>query len=226
MYIKGFSIGFDKSKKLWLVILGAVTIAVLLIMLSFVLICQSGMNKGDIIESLDLSKIHSYKTKYSLNVKSNKNQNHYIIEEEYKKENESEYFQFKVFDVDDVITYTMENNTLNIVSSNQKLIYTLSDYMIKKENMISISTFLDLYRKGIEGENDLFCVTVNEYDNKVSYKIEIKEELPDEYDFLHGISGLELIVDQEKKMLEEYIVYDTNKNSYIDIIYEKFLINI
>ena len=78
MFVKGFSIGIDKNKRLWLIMIGAVTIAVLLIVISFISVYKGTTKNSKIVEALDISNISSYKANYTLNVKSNKNQNNYI----------------------------------------------------------------------------------------------------------------------------------------------------
>lgn len=222
MYVKGFKIGYDKNKRLWLIILGAITIAVLLIVIAFVSV-YSNLNVKN-ISGFDIKDIYSYKASYKINVKSNKNQNNYNIEEEYTK-GEIETFVFKIFDENDVITYTIDGNGLKIKSNNQKLEYILSDYIIKKENIISLSTFLDLYRKLDLNENDYFSINIEESDNKISYKINIlfkDKKVDDEYAFLEKISKMELVINKENNTPCEYIVYDNENNAYIDIIYDKF----
>lgn len=225
MYVKGFRIGFDNSKKLWLVMLGAVSIAILLIVIAFTSI-YSNLNNNS-VKSFDIKDIKDYKVSYTLNVKSNKNQNYYKMEEEYRNKDGNEFFLFKIYNGDEIITYTFENGTLSIKSNIQKLEYVLSEYMLKKENVISVSTFLDLYREIDENKNDNFSISISEYDNKVSYKINIKlkKENLENYKFLDNISKLELIVDKENKKVDEYVVYDNNGNAYIDIIYDNFVIH-
>lgn len=222
MYVKSFKIGYDKNKRLWLIILGAITIAVLLIVIAFVSV-YSNLNVKN-IGGFDIKDIYSYKASYKINVKSNKNQNNYNIEEEYTK-GEIETFVFKIFDENDVITYTIDGNGLKIKSNNQKLEYILSDYIIKKENIISLSTFLDFYRKLDLKENDYFSINIEESDNKISYKINIDfkdKKVDDEYAFLEKISKMELVINKENNTPCEYIIYDSKNNAYIDIIYDKF----
>lgn len=222
MYVKGFKIGYDKNKRLWLIILGAITIAVFLIIMSFILV-YSNLNEKN-ISSFDIKDIYSYKASYKINVKSNKNQNNYNIEEEYTK-SDTETFIFRIFNENDVITYTIDSNGLNIKSNNQSLEYTLSDYIIKKENIISISTFLDLYRELDLNENDFFSINIEEYDNKITYKINIDfkdKKIDDKYEFLEKISKMELVINKENNNPYEYIIYDKENNAYIDIIYDNF----
>lgn len=222
MYVKGFKIGYDKNKRLWLIILGAITIAVFLIIMSFILV-YSNLNEKN-ISNFDIKDIYSYKASYKINVKSNKNQNNYNIEEEYTK-SDTETFIFRIFNENDVITYTIDSNGLNIKSNNQSLEYTLSDYIIKKENIISISTFLDLYRELDLNENDFFSINIEEYDNKITYKINIDfkdKKIDDKYEFLEKISKMELVINKENNNPYEYIIYDKENNAYIDIIYDNF----
>lgn len=226
MYVKGFKIGFDNSKKLWLIMLGAVSVAILLIVIAFTSI-YSNLNSNISVKSFDIKQIENYKISYTLNVKSNKNQNYYKMEEEHKKGEDKEFFEFKIYNGDEIITYTFENDTLSIKSNVQKLEYVLNEYMLKKENIISISTFLELYRNIDINKNDNFNISITEFDNKISYSInvDIKNKDLEEYKFLDNISKLEVIVNKENKKINEYIVYDDKGNAYIDIIYDNFVIH-
>lgn len=226
MYVKGFKIGFDNSKKLWLIMLGAVSVAILLIVIAFTSI-YSNLNSNISVKSFDIKQIENYKISYTLNVKSNKNQNYYKMEEEHKKSQDKEFFEFKIYNGDEIITYTFENDTLSIKSNVQKLEYVLNEYMLKKENIISISTFLELYRNIDINKNDNFSISITEFDNKISYSInvDIKNKDLEEYKFLDNISKLEVIVNKENKKINEYIVYDDKGNAYIDIIYDNFVIH-
>lgn len=224
MHVRIFNIGFDKNKRLWMVMIGAVTIAILLIVISFIAV-YSNLKSENIINVSDIKEIRSYKASYTLNVKSNKNQNNYKIEEEYIKDEESEFFEFDIFNGDEIVTYTFDNGTLNIKSNKQKLVYVLSDYIVKKENIISLATFLELYREIDINEDSDFKINIEEHDNKISYKINIYlNGVSDEYEFLYNISMLELITNKEDNKIEEYVVYDDLGNAYIDIIYDNFLI--
>lgn len=226
MYVKGFKIGFDNSKKLWLIMLGAVSVAILLIVIAFTSI-YSNLNSNISVKSFDIKQIENYKISYTLNVKSNKNQNYYKMEEEHKKSQDKEFFEFKIYNGDEIITYTFENDTLSIKSNVQKLEYVLNEYMLKKENIISISTFLELYRNIDINKNDNFSISITEFDNKISYSInvDVKNKDLEEYKFLDNISKLEVIINKENKKIDEYIVYDDKGNAYIDIIYDNFVIH-
>ena len=226
MYVKGFKIGFDNSKKLWLIMLGAVSVAILLIVIAFTSI-YSNLNSNISVKSFDIKQIENYKISYTLNVKINKNQNYYKMEEEHKKSQDKEFFEFKIYNGDEIITYTFENDTLSIKSNVQKLEYVLNEYMLKKENIISISTFLELYRNIDINKNDNFSISITEFDNKISYSInvDVKNKDLEEYKFLDNISKLEVIINKENKKIDEYIVYDDKGNAYIDIIYDNFVIH-
>ena len=84
MYVLGFKIGYDRNKRLWLIMLGAVTIALCLIVISFIAVYKNPKNNDINLE--EFSSILEYKAVYKANIISNKNQNSYNIEEEYKKD--------------------------------------------------------------------------------------------------------------------------------------------
>ena len=221
MYVLGFKIGYDRNKRLWLIMLGAVTIALCLIVISFIAVYKNPKNNGINLE--ELSSILEYKEVYKANIISNKNQNSYNIEEEYKKDENGEFFEFKIFNGDEIITYILDNNMLSIKSSTQNLEYVLSDYIIKKENLLSIATFFSLYDEINKDMNKNFTINIEESDNKILYTINVNNK-DKKYEFLDDISKLEIVVDKESNNICEYMVYNNEDLAYIDIMYNSILV--
>lgn len=235
MYIKGFSVGFDKNKRLWFLMFGAVFIAVTLIIFSFIHVYhvpERVEEKGSPIEKI--FELNSYEALYKVKVEGNKNRNEYQIQESYQRKEENESFTFLIQNEIGEITYQIQNGTLKIYCPTQMLEYSLSDYMIKKKNRISFATFIELYQKIQEQEKsgsktDGFKILVAEYDNKVSYQIILNianadnhTELYQKYNEFNDISKLEVILNQETGKLEEYLIYNQAGQATIEILYDSF----
>lgn len=240
MWIK--SIYMRVNKKLIYIILGALTIAALLITISFYQIndaSSKGMKLSNFFDSKkpDIFKAIAYEANYTAHIVSNKNSHEYQINEKYERKAELENFSFVLGKDDEPkIQYQINNNTLTLKSENEALEYTLSEYVVKKENPLSLSTFLEIY-KTIEQNNEhssnCIKIELEELEDTRCYRVILgnqKEEMLcdscKQYQTLKasGISKLELIISKKTDMPVEYIIYNPNNEGYIDINYQYFSI--
>lgn len=233
MLIKTFNI--DKSKRLWIVILTAVCIAVLLILISFICIYNSKQTNNGIINKDKIFNLGNYYAEYDLTIFSNKNQNTYCIKEWYFNDNSNEKFRFD-FENDnkEKITYMLSKNMLKITSNEQISNFDIENYGIDKKNLISVSTFLSLYNEIVKESKDIiFKIESNIVDDKSYYTVQInktKINSNDEnfkaYEFLLkdglNIGKLELVIDNKKKMPNEYYVFNDDDEVIIGVKYTKF----
>lgn len=236
MYIKSFRLGYrDRGKKLWYIVTFALTMASLLIATSFYLVSNESFKiKLNIGCESNIFNMDSYYTEYTVKINSNKNSNVYYMKEWHmKKDDNSESFKFETSnELGNTISYIIANNSLKITNSAEKYEYFLSEYIVNKKNLLSISTFIDIYNKVKGGLSDLSnCCKVESVvqDNVCNYKIIFGEnsnnnsEIND-YD-IQNVSNIELIVNQENSLPEHMYVYDKNGNAFIDITYNFFGIN-
>lgn len=243
MKIKIFSIGKDRNKILWWIILTGLMVATILIAISIYLIT---LNKKEIVieKKDDIFNVNSYNAEYNITVVSNKTTNKYHMKEEYKKEvtennenaQENEFFKFVTSnEIGDTITYEITNNSLKISSSNEINNYILSDYLMKKRNIFSFSTFSSIYNdinllNEDSSKNSCAKITTEEFDNKTLYRMTFKKdcncEICTKYKELFRagiqITKLELVISNETNMPIEYVVYNKDNMAYIDISYENF----
>lgn len=230
MLIKAFNI--DKSKRLWVVILVAVCIAVLLIVISFV--CIYGGNKGSFNNKDEIFNLKGYYAEYDLTTFSNKNQNTYYIKEWYLNDNSNEKFRFDFKDDNnDEISYVLSDNMLRISSNTQLSKFNIEDYAINKKNLLSISTFSNICNNILnQNSNNLLKLERKTIDNRLHYIMEIDKEKNDDseffnnYDFLFDegldIKKIELIVDNSRNIPEEYYVFTDNDKIMLGVKYTKF----
>ena len=144
MIIKLMNINSDKGKKLWIVVLVALTVALFLIVFTMNSILGKNSNIIKTNKKESIFDALSYQCEYNVSVVSNKNLNNYNFKENYKiKENETEFFEFITEnDNKEQISYTIEDNCLKIKSNSQIKEYILSEYVVSKTNLLSISTFI------------------------------------------------------------------------------------
>ena len=155
MIIKGFNF---KSNKIFSIILIAIIIAIILILVSFYLVHLNYKEKTkvDILDILDKKNIlnaKSYIAEYSLNIVSNKNQNNYDIKEMYENNEGNESFVFEIKNNNDIIYYKLKDNNLEISSTSQLNTFKLENYAIDKKNLISLSTFIEIFKLVESNEN-------------------------------------------------------------------------
>ena len=152
MYIKFLNVNKDKSKRLWIIILTALTVAAILVFTTiYLLISKENIKLGDFsdisnkYEQIFMAKAYKYES--NVTVISNKTTNKYSIEEKYEKNDLGvENFYIKTHnELGDEIDYEITNNSLHIKSSTQLNEYVLNNYVVKKTNLISIATFISLY---------------------------------------------------------------------------------
>ena len=250
MLIKGFNITLDKSKRLWIEIIGAVIIAITLIVLSFFIITSiKKEDKGSNIEDIGtLFNLDSYYCEYNVTIKSNKNQNIYNIKEYYLSESENENIRFDFEDdkKNNIMTYIISNGTCKIKSENELNQFVISEgYSLKKKNLISISTFLGLFNKvknvvdEVKTANECIKISTVEENQRKHFNIifennatgnneNIKNILNDYSDIADkkiGVKKLELVIDKNTNIPTELLIYNDKNEVYIAIEYTKFIIN-
>lgn len=252
MLIKGFNINLDKSKRLWIEIIGAIGVAITLIVISFIVTYNKNSkdigNMGN-VENMDMVfNLTSYSCEYNVTIKSNKNQNIYNIKEYYLNENENESirFDFENDKKNNIMTYIISNGVCKIKSENELNQFVIKEgYSLKKKNLISVSTFLELYKKVknvVNEENTLNeCIkisTVEEnqkkhfnilFENNATGNNENIKNIFSEYNDLIndkiGVKKIELVIDKNTKIPSELLVYNNKEQAYIGVEYTKFIIN-
>lgn len=239
MKIKGICISIFKKAKLKYIIIFGIMIAIVLMAVSFFLIFKSGSDIK-IYSKYDIFNANSYYAEYKLRVFSNKNQNEYEIKEWYKKENEGYKFKFKTQNDNNInFIYEGTDKEINIYSDEQLNKISLSNTIIEKENLISISTFIDMFSildekiKNNEFDTNEYCkITETHEDENICYKILFKENSDKKCEicrkYLNGmnIGQIELIINEKTFAPSQYIIYDKSGNAMYDIMYEKFDVNV
>ena len=240
MVIRLLNLKQDKSKRLWLIVISALTIASILIGITMYIVLGPSSNslnlKRDKEEIFDAI---SYKCGYNVTIISNKTINKYNFEKKKKKDEDGkEKFKFKTQnEIGDEINYLIDENNLKISSSSQINEYVLSDYVVRKTNILSLSTFISLYNdikeylKEVTDEKGV-KIEIDEVDNTTCYRIifaNYTDEVLKEYDDIinekNNIKKMELVLSNDTLNPLQYIVYNNQNKAYIDIEYSFFDIN-
>lgn len=223
-------INLDKSKRLWIIVIFAVITAIFLILFSFIHI-YSKKNSSKSTKDFELSNIQSYSAKYEMTVISNKNKNEYLVNEWYQNKDGNVKYRFD-FNIKDSLSmsYIMSDNILKITGKDQLNILNITGYDTINTNLISISTFIELYKNVIN--NSLtkgFKMETKNIDNNTEYTILFDKSKYEESDinkkyrifFRVGlnISKIKLIVDNKNTPLEYFVLSENDET----IIYVKYL---
>lgn len=242
MYIRSIGVNLDKSKKLWGIIFCAVLVAVILISLTFFHVFKEGDIIGDTsFTKTQLFQATKYAATYQMTVFSNKNQNTYQMKEWYQKKGDSYQFRIETDNEIGNYVYLGDNHRISIQSPGQ--INALQvDGISTKTNVISIATFIELYQaisdvidnKKVakkscckleafeEDDQTRYCVTL---DRNSQSRCDICSKYRDIVESGMKIGKFELIVNNKKQTPVEYIVYTTDDKSYLDVLYNNFVIN-
>lgn len=228
------TIKIDKSKRLWIVITLAVVIAISLIITSF--ICVYFKTDEKLNNDNDLFDLKGYYTEYELLTFSNKNQNSYYIKEWYLNDNGSESFKTEFESASkDKVTYILTENTLKISSDKQLSSFNIDSFNISKKNLLSLSTFFEIYNKILNNnDNKTMKIENKNIDNTKHYIIYIDKSenendndnaVFEEYNEILNdglnISKIELVVN-DKNIPIEYYILDDKENVITGIKYTNF----
>lgn len=153
--------------------------------------------------------INSYKASIEVTITSNKNENKYLIKQEYKPEKSIQIVEepetikgIEIMQFDDKIE--VKNTKLNL---NQ--IY--NEYPHISENILWLNSFIDLYK------NNKNNSTIYEEDDEII--MEIKNENNRYY------STIKLFINKKSGNPKRMIVQDNNQKNKIYILYKEIIIN-
>ena len=146
---------------------------------------------------------------------------HEIYTENYEKK----YFKFEfINNLDEKFTYIFKDNSVEMSSNKQINIFEIKEYDFFSENLISLSTFLELY-KNIELKkdndnkieknkvNDTTVLIISALDNITKDSGIFRKNL--------NVSKLELILNKDNNPIEYYVL-DKDDSMILGIKYTKF----
>ena len=161
------------------------------------------------------------------------------MKEWYLNDNEKENFKFDFKNEEDEhVIFTILDKSINITSDKQISSLNIDDYNVSKTNLLSISTFFNIYNNFLEKENENikletknidenthYIVNINNFNNFNNKNMDNANESLSYFSFLLNkglkISKIELIVNNDNIPIEYYIV-DENSKVFLSIKFTNF----
>ena len=198
------------SKKLYISIF-TLTIILFVIFFAFFMVknFKTGNNKSSQDMVNDILNIKSYNTTIEVEVKSNKNQNKYIIEQSYKSENENSQEVIEPSNISGV-KIVKENGVLKLENSKLNLISVFENYSYLSENDLDLSSFINDYKSNknsnyTENDDKIIMKTENINSNNKTIK--------------------KLYINKKNGKIEKMEIEDTNKKIAVYILYREVNVN-
>ena len=198
------------SKKLYISILILILI-LFVIFFAFFMVknFKTGNNKSSQDMVNDVLNIKSYNATIEVEVKSNKNQNKYIIEQSYKNENENSQEVIEPSNIKGV-KIIKENGVLKLENSKLNLISVFENYSYLSENDLDLSSFINDYKNNknsnyTENDNEIIIKTENINSKNKTIK--------------------KLYINKKNGKIEKMEIEDTNKKIAVYILYREVNVN-
>ena len=198
------------SKKLYISILILILI-LFVILFAFFMVknFKTGNNKSSQDMVNDVLNIKSYNATIEVEVKSNKNQNKYIIEQSYKNENENSQEVIEPSNIKGV-KIIKENGVLKLENSKLNLLSVFENYSYLSENDLDLSSFINDYKNNknsnyTENDNEIIIKTENINSNNKTIK--------------------KLYINKKNGKIEKMEIEDTNKKIAVYILYREVNVN-
>ena len=198
------------SKKLYISIF-TLTIILFVIFFAFFMVknFKTGNNKSSQDMVNDVLNIKSYNATIEVEVKSNKNQNKYIIKQSYKNENENSQEVIEPSNISGV-KIVKENGVLKLENSKLNLISVFENYSYLSENDLDLSSFINDYKSN---KNSNYT----ENDDKIIMKIENINS--------NNKTIKKLYINKKNGKIEKMEIEDTNKKIAVYILYREVNVN-
>ena len=198
------------SKKLYISILILILI-LFVIFFAFFMVknFKTGNNKSSQDMVNDVLNIKSYNATIEVEVKSNKNQNKYIIKQSYKNENENSQEVIEPSNIKGV-KIIKENGVLKLENSKLNLLSVFEDYSYLSENDLDLSSFINDYKNNknsnyTENDNEIIIKTENINSKNKTIK--------------------KLYINKKNGKIEKMEIEDTNKKIAVYILYREVNVN-
>ena len=198
------------SKKLYISILILILI-LFVIFFAFFMVknFKTGNNKSSQDMVNDILNMKTYNTIIEVEVKSNKNQNRYVIKQVYNSENENSQEVIEPSNISGV-KIIKTNGDLKLENSKLNLISVFQNYIYLSENDLDLSSFISDYRNNENSnytENNDEIVMITEKVNSNNKKIK------------------KLYINKKNGKVEKMEIEDTNKKTAVYILYREVNVN-
>ena len=199
---------FQRNRKIFSIL----AIIVLIIILSIIISKNvtknkkngNNMNSQEIVDSI--LGLKSYKSKIKVQVNSNKNQNKYILIQEYNIENGCVQEVIEPENIAGVKIIKKDNN-LTIENSQLDLKKIFENYLGLEDNSLDLINFINEYRENSKSEFE-------EKSGEIIMKTKTDKNNP-------YLTNKTLYINKEKKLPTKLIIQDNNNNTKIIIEYSE-----
>ena len=198
------------SKKLYISILILILI-LFVIFFAFFMVknfkTRNNKSSQDMVNNV--LNIKSYNATIEVEVKSNKNQNKYIIKQSYKNENENSQEVIEPSNIKGV-KIIKENGVLKLENSKLNLLSVFENYSYLSENDLDLSSFINDYKNNknsnyTENDNEIIIKTENINSKNKTIK--------------------KLYINKKNGKIEKMEIEDTNKKIAVYILYREVNVN-
>ena len=200
----------EKMKKIIIVCFIIVLIVIVFLISYFFMVknLKIGNNKSSQEVVDNILNMKTYEAEIEVEVKSNKNQNKYVIKQEYNGENDNYQEVLEPSNIKGV-KITKKNDELKLENTNLNLVSIFENYEYLSENHLDLDSFISDYKesrysKYKENEDEIIMETFSQNDSKI-----------EKYLYINRKTGMPTKLE----------INDTNKKTAVYILYREVNVN-
>lgn len=180
------------------------TIIFIIIFVIFNKISKNGNNITSQGKEQDILNLKSYNTIAEVRIKSNKNENKYLIKQKYQKNENEEILEQEVLEPSNIsgLKIVKKDNNLIVENSELKLKTVYENYEYISDNCLDLISFIKEFKN-----------------NKESNYNKEKEEI------VLKVKNKTLYIDSQNNKPIKMEIKDANKNSVVYILYKEISLN-
>ena len=200
----------EKKKKI-VIVCFIVTLILIVFLISYFFMVKNlkiGNNKSSQEVVDNILNMKTYEAEIEVEVKSNKNQNKYVIKQEYNGENDNYQEVLEPSNIKGV-KITKKNDELKLENTNLNLVSIFENYEYLSENHLDLDSFISDYKesrysKYKENEDEIIMETFSQNDSKI-----------EKYLYINRKTGMPTKLE----------INDTNKKTAVYILYREVNVN-
>lgn len=196
----------EKKKKIITICFIIFLILIVFLFCYFYMVKNSkiGNNKSSQEMVDDILNIKTYEAVIEVDIKSNKNENKYIIKQEYDGENKNSQEVLEPSNIKGV-KITKTNGELKLENTNLNLVSIFENYEYLSENNLDLDTFISDYKendnsKYTENQEQIIMKTTSKKDSKINKT---------------------LYINKKTGKVEKLEIEDANKKTAVNILYKE-----
>lgn len=200
----------EKMKKIIIVCFIIVLIVIVFLISYFFMVknLKIGNNKSSQEVVDNILNMKTYEAEIEVEVKSNKNQNKYVIKQEYNGENDNYQEVLEPSNIKGV-KITKKNDELKLENTNLNLASIFENYEYLSENHLDLDSFISDYRESSyskykENADEIIMETFSKNDSKIEK---------------------DLYINRKTGMPTKLEINDTNKKTTVYILYREVNVN-